>query len=201
MQLAGFGLIVSALQLCVARHAHVHAHAHIPRHKDTTGCALSSEVGCTPKAVSTRTTTSLLFVEADVDLQYQEVYTRTSPAGQGMETALGKQYRAGLLPTNVGPHYQSQHLSSQGWTEINDANSTWRSCNHSSVHHPTFYATATPLIHSSVKPSISTVSAGGTAGNLHSFSSSGLHGKQGASRFTGLIMILILTGAAVRIWS
>ena len=200
MQLAEFGLIVSALKLCVARHAHVHAHSHIPRLIDTEGCALPSVVGCTPAVISARTITSLLFIEADVDIQYQEMNTGTT-ARRGMKTAPGKQHHADSLPTNVGSHHQSQALPSQGWTEVNDINSTWRSGGHSSVHHLKFYTTATPLIHSSVKPSISTVSAGGTVGNLHGFSSSGLHGKQGASCYTVLTMILILTGVALCIWS
>ncbi len=200
MQLAEFALIASASQLCVAHNPHAHTHPLVPRHKHTPGCALSSDVGCTPQTVVTRTTTSLLFVEADLDIQYQEAYTTMSAARQGMETSLRQQYRAGLQPTNISA-YHPQSVPSQGWTGIHDSNSTGRLGNHSSVHHPTFHATATPLFHSFLKPSISTGSAGGTPGNIHSFSSSGLHGKQRASRFAVLIIVLLLTGAALRIWS
>ena len=70
MQLADFGLIASALQLYGARHAH----AHIPRDHRTPSYVLSSDVGSTPEAVFTRSTTSLYFLEADVDIQYHGVY-------------------------------------------------------------------------------------------------------------------------------
>ena len=201
MQLAEFALIASASQLCVAHNPHAHTHLLVPRHKHTPGCAPSSDVGCTPQTVVTRTTTSLLFVEADLDIQYQEVYTTMSAARQSMETSLGQQYRAGLQPTNISAHYHPRPVPSHGWTGIHDANSTERLGNQSSVHHPTFHATATPLFHSFLKPSISTGSAGGTPGDIHSFSSSGLHGKQRASRFAVLIIVLLLTGAALRICS
>ena len=178
MQLAELGLI-AALQLCVARHAH--AHAHMPRHQQV-------------PAVFTRTTTCLLFVEADLDVQYQEVYTMTNVA-QGMETALGNP-RAGFQPSIVGPHHQPQALPSQGWTETNDVNSTWRVGNYSSIHNPTSHAIAPLFIHSSLQP-ISPTSTDGALGNLHHFSSSGSNGKQGASRSAVLIRILILGAAPV----
>lgn len=198
MRLAEVGLIASTLQLCVARHAHAHAHAHIPRHKHTQVCALSPEVGCTPEAAFTRTTTSLLFVEADVDIQYQDMM---SAARQSTETSLGKQYPTGLQSTKVGPHYYTQAVPSQGWMERNRANSTWRFGNHSStIYQHTSHTSATPLPHSFPKPLIATAGAGGTPGD-QSFSSSGLHGKQRASRFAVLIIILIVTGAALFVWS
>lgn len=200
MQLAELGLIASALQLCVAHHAHAHAHtlAHIPRHKHTRECALSSDVGCTPKAVITRSTTSILFFEADVDIQYQELDTTTSTVWKDVETALGKQYRAGLQPTNVGSHDHLQAVPSQGWTGRNGANLTWGLDNHSSaIHQATSHITATPLIHHSLKPSMSTASAGGTLGNHNSFSSSGSHGKRSASCFAVLVIVLILAGASL----
>ena len=112
MQLADFGLIVSALQLCVARHAH----AHMPRDHRAQSYVLSSDVGSTPEAVFTRSTTSLYFLEADVDIQYQGVYTTMSAARQSTETPLGEQYRASLQPTVIGPHYHLQAVPTQGWT-------------------------------------------------------------------------------------
>ena len=180
MQLAEFGLI-AALQLCVARHAHLHVHAHMPRHQQA-------------PAVSTRTTTSLLFVEVDLGVQYQKVYT-TTKAALGMETALGNP-RAGFQPSIVGLHHQPQALSSEGWTETNDVNSTWRVGHYSSVRHPTFHAIATPMIHGSLSP-LSPTGTGRAPGNLHTFTSSGSHGKQGASRSAVVIMTLILAAASV----
>ena len=198
MQLAELGLIASALRLCVARHAH----AHIPRHSHTQTYALSSDVGSTPEVVFTRSTKSLHFLDADVNIQYQEMYTTMSAARQSTETPCRTQYRTSLQPTNIGPHYHLQAVPSQGWTGKKGANFTSRLSNHSfPVHRPTFHSTATPLIKASSKPSISTPSAGGTPRNHSSFSSSGSHRRQRASRFAVLIIVLILTGAALFIWS
>lgn len=192
MQLAEFGLIASALQLCVARHAHAHSH--------TQNYALSSDVGFTPEVVFTRSTKSLHFLKADVNIQYQEVYTTMSAARQSTETPWGKQDRTSLQPTSIGPHYHLQAVPSQGWSGKKDANFTSRLGNHSfPVHRPTSHVTATPLINASLKSSISTPSAGGTPKNHSSFSSSSR--RQRASRFTVLVTILILTGAALFVWS
>ena len=179
MQLAEFGLI-AALQLCVARHAHLHVHAHMPRHQQA-------------PTLSTRTTTSLLFVEADLDVQHQKVYT--TKAALGMETALGNP-PAGFQPSIVGLHHQPQALPSQGWAETNDVNSTWRVGNYSSARHPTFHAIATSMIHGSLSP-LSPTGTGRTPGDLHNFTSSGSRGKQGASRSAVVIMTLILGAASV----
>ena len=198
MQLGEIGLIAVALQLCVARHAH----KHLPRHKHTQGCALSSDVDCRLETVSTRTTTSLLFLEADVNIQYQEVFTTTSAARRVIGTALGNQYREGPQPTNF--HHQPQTLlPSQGWTERNGTHSIWRFDNYSTrVHRPMFeHITASPLIHSVLKPSTVTASPGGSPGSQGSFSSSGSHRKQRASRFAVLTTILILMGGALFIGS
>lgn len=196
MQLAEFGLITSALQLCVAGHAH----SDIPRHNHTHNYALSSDFGSLPKAVSTLSTKSLHFLEADVGTQYQKV--TMSAARQSMETPLGKQYRTSLRPTNIGPHFHLQAVPSQGWTGEKGANFTWRLGNHSSaVHHPTFHSTATPLINASLKRSISMASTRGTPKYHSSFSRSGSSGRRRAPRFAALIIILVLMGAALFIWS
>ena len=199
MQLAALGLIALKLQLCLASYAHAHSHAHIPRHGHTQDCALSSDVGCTSKAAYTRTTTSLLFIEADMKFPYPELYTMTSATYHGMETALAKQFDAGFQPTNVRPHHLLQTRPSQGWIAGTDTNSSWGLGNHSStVHHPMFNVTATPVVHGSLKPSISTAPTGGTAGNLHTFSNSGSHGKQRASSFVVVMVILSLADASAR---
>ena len=180
MQLAEFGLI-AALQLCVARHAHLHVHSHMPRHQQA-------------PTLSTRTTTSLLFVEADLDLQYQNVYTTTKTA-QGIETALGNP-RAGFQPSIVGLHHQPQALPSQGWTGTKEVSSTWRVGNYSSVRHPTFHATATSMIHGSLSP-LSPTGTGRAPGDLHNFTSSGSYGKKRTSRSAVVIMTLVLGAASV----
>lgn len=198
MQLAGFGLI-AALQPCEARHAHAQAHAHIPRQEHTHGWGLSSDMDCTPEAVFTRTTTSIVFVAADVNTQYQEMYTPASTVRQGMETVMGK-HRVGLQPTQVGTHDHVQAQPSQGWIE-NGANSTWRFGNHSAVHRPTFYYTATPFTNAYLKQPSSTASAGGAPKEHSSISSLGSHGRRRASRFAVLMIILILTGVALFNWS
>lgn len=200
MQLAALGLIALKLQLCLASYAHAHSHAHIPRHGHTQDCALSSDVGCTSKAAFTRTTTSLLFIEADMNILYPELYTTTSATYHGMETALAKQFGAGFQPTNVRPHHYLQTRPSQGWIAGTQINSSWGLGNRSSpVHHPMFNVTATPVVHGSLKPSISTAPTGGTAGNLHTFSNSGSHGKQRASSFVVVMVILSLAGASGKV--
>ena len=120
-------ILIAALQLCVARHAHLHVHSHMPRHQQA-------------PTLSTRTTTSLLFVEADLDLQYQNVYTTTKTA-QGIETALGNP-RAGFQPSIVGLHHQPQALPSQGWTGTKEVSSTWRVGNYMNI----FYCATTTLL-------------------------------------------------------
>ena len=110
MQLADFALIASALQLYGARHAHV----HIPRDHRTPKYVLYSDVGSTPEAIFTRSTTSLYFLEADVDIQYHKVYTTINAARKSTETLLGKQYRASLRPTVTSPHYPFQAVPTQG---------------------------------------------------------------------------------------
>ena len=197
MQLADFGLIASALQLYGARHAH----AHISRDHRTPKYVLYSDVGSTPEAVFTRSTTSLYFLEADVDIQYHGVYTTMNAARKSTETPLGKQYRASLRPTVISPHYPFQAVPTQGWTGKNGTNFTSGFGNHSSVvHRPTFYSIATPLTNASLKPSNSRVSAKGTPKSYSSFSSSGSHGRR-ASRVAVIVIFLILTGAALFIWS
>ena len=197
MQLADIGLIASALQLCVARHAH----AHIPPDHRTQNYVLSSDVGSTPEAVFTRSTTSLYFLEADVDVQYQGVYTTMSAARKSTETPLRKQYRVSLRPTVIGPHDYFQAVPTQGWTGKNGTNFTSGFDNHSSlIHRPTFYSIATPLTNASLKPSNARVSAKGTPKSHSSFSSSGSHERR-ASRVAVIVIFLILTGAALFIWS
>ena len=118
MQLADFGLIASALQIYGAHHAH----AHIPRDQRTLNYVLSSDVGSTPEAVFPRSTTSLYFLEAGVDIQYHEVYTTMNAARKSTETPLGKQYRASLRPTVIGPHYPFQPVpnrrSRRNWRPV-----------------------------------------------------------------------------------
>lgn len=196
MQLAEFGLIALALQLCDARHAH----AHIPRHDHIENYVLSSDARSTPETVFTRSTKSLYFLEADLDIQYQKVYTTMSAARKGRETPLGKQYRANLQPTVIDPHYHIQAVPTQGWTGKNGANFTSGLGNHSSaVHRPTFYSIATPLTNTSLKTSNSRVSAKGTLKSYSSFSSLGSHGRR-ASRIAVIVILLILTGAVLSIW-
>ena len=197
MQLAEFGLIASALQLCVARHAL----AHIPRHDHTQSYVLPSGVGSTPEAVFAGSTKSLYFLEADVDIQYQKTYATISAARQSTETPLRKQYHTSLQPTNIVSHYHFPAVPSQWWTGQKGTNSTWRLGNHSfAVYRPTFHSIATPLTNVSLKPSNSRVSAKGTPKSYSSFSSSGSHGRR-ASRVAVIVIVLILTGAALSIWS
>lgn len=198
MQLAEFGLIVSALQFCVA----LHAHAYMPRHDHIQNYVLSSDTYDTPEAVFTQSTKSLYFSEAGVDIQYPKVYTTITAARQNTQTPLGKQYRTSLQPTTIGPHYHLQAVPSQVWTGNKGDSSARRFGNNSSaVHYPTFHSTATPFINASLKPSISTGSAGGTPKYHSSFSSSGSHRGRRTSRFAVFLTILILTGAVLFIWS
>ena len=84
MQLADFGLIASALQLYSARHAY----AHIRCDHRTPNYVLSSDIDSTPEAVFPQSITSLYFLEADVDIQYHEVYTTMNAARKSTETPL-----------------------------------------------------------------------------------------------------------------
>ena len=117
-----------------------------------------------------------------------------------LESSLGKQYRASLQPTKVGSHGHVQAPPSQGWMK-NVANSTWQLGSHSSADHRPIFHSTTPLTNASIKLASSTAGAGGTLKNYSSFSGSGSHGRRHASRFALLIIVSILTGAALFNWS
>lgn len=195
MPLAELGLTASTIQSCVARHAHTHTHAS--RQQRTHSDVLSSDVGYRPDAVFIRTSTSVISVAADVDIQYQRMYTLTSTVRQGIDIALGEQHRASLQPTKVGPHSHIHTLPGQGWI----GNSSRRLGGHSpAIHRPTFHSIATPYTNASFKQPSSTASAGGTPKNYSSFSGLGSHGRRRASRFSVLIIVAILTGIALFRW-
>lgn len=191
MQLGNFGLL-AALQLCLARYTHV----HISSHQDTRNCTISLYIGSTTESVFARSTALFILVEADVDIQYSEVYATMSAASQ--ETPFRKQNRLGLQPTNIASRHYFQAVPSREWTDRNDINLTSRSVNYSFVvHRSTFQSTTTPLLNTSLKSSSSTIRVEETSTNHNSFSSLKSYETRHASRFNVLITILILTGVAL----